>query len=107
MHYKCIHYRTTDEITTKSNGIRPKQAYVAPCGCLAEIRVNFEVSGQTKNKYKIVKCNLNHERINSTTNQTEEAHKISQEDYSKHPSNRRLTDEEENEINSKQEAMPR
>ncbi|RNA01431.1 ATP-binding Cassette (ABC) Superfamily [Brachionus plicatilis] len=40
-------------------------------------------------------------RINSTTNQTEAAHKISQEDYIKHPSNRRLSDEEEKEINSK------
>ena len=41
MHYKCIHYRTIDDLTTKSNGVRPKQAYVAPCGCLAEIRINF------------------------------------------------------------------
>ncbi|CAF0989518.1 unnamed protein product [Brachionus calyciflorus] len=48
-----------------------------------------------------VKRNLNHERVNNITNQTEAAHKISQENYIKHPSNRRLTDGEENEINSK------
>ncbi|CAF1059174.1 unnamed protein product [Brachionus calyciflorus] len=76
MHYKCIHYRTIDDLTTKSNRVRSKQAY-------------------------IVKFNLNHERVNNITNQTEAAHKISQEDYIKHPSNRRLTDGEENEINSK------
>ncbi|CAF1107054.1 unnamed protein product [Brachionus calyciflorus] len=101
VHFKCVHYRKPDELTSKSAGIRPKQSYIAPLGCLAEIRVNYVISGNLKNKYQIVKCNLQHERLNSESNLKEKAHELSHDDFVKHPSNRRLNKEEEDEINNK------
>lgn len=68
---------------------------------MAEIRVNYVLNGSNKNKYQIVKCKLEHERYNLQTNSKESAHQISKDDYIKHPSNRRLNDQEEEEINSK------
>lgn len=90
VHLKCIHYRTQEEISSKSTGKRPKQSYVAPFGCLAEIRVNYVVNGPLKNKYQVTKCNLEHDRLNLQTKSKEVAHQISKEDFIKHPSNRRL-----------------
>lgn len=73
VHLKYVYYRDESEITTKCNGTRPIQNYVAPLKCMAEIRVNFVTTGHVPNE----------------------------EDFAKHPSNPKLTREEEIEINSK------
>jgi hypothetical protein len=67
---------------------------------LAEIRLNKIIKGSSSGKYKLTICNLKHEKMNSMTNQNEEAHELTEEAFIKHPSNRRLSQQEEDEINS-------